>query len=459
MNKARDEIAAYRGLVVICTAAFLVPFMGSALNLALPELSEDLSMKAVTLTWVSTVYLISTAIFQIPFARIADIVGRKKVFIIGILIFSLSTFLSGLVHSSLCLLILRFVSGVGSAMIFGTNMAILASLFPKEIRGKALGINAAVVYAALAVGPFFGGIITHYLGWQSIFFISGAIGCLVLGLSAMLLKGEWTESKGEKFDYLGSLFYGIGIAGVIYGFSTMRQLSGLLCFIIGIFAFIAFVLYEKRLEFPVFNVRLFSGNKTFALSSVAALVNYCATMGISFMLSLYLQYIRDLDANHAGFILISQACIQSVFSLISGHLSDKYSSSKLATLGMSISAVGIFGLVFLNASTPYWIIIALLLLLGVGFGMFSSPNTNVIMASVEKKYYSQASASTGTMRLTGQSFSMGIAGMMIAFFVGNNKITPELYPNFLQSMRMTFIIFAVLCVFGIYASTVRIEKR
>ncbi|MDR0814902.1 MAG: MFS transporter, partial [Bacteroidales bacterium] len=284
--------SAKHGLFILCTASFLVPFMGSALNLALPEMSEFFSMKAVSLTWLATAYLISTAIFQIPFARIADLVGRKKIFHFGVFIFTISTFLCGFAPNFALLIVLRFVSGIGSAMMSGTTIAILTSLFPPEQRGKALGINVATVYAALAAGPFLGGLLTHYFGWQSIFYTCGAVGLIVLLLSAFLLHGEWVEAKGERFDLRGSILYGVGLASLIYGFSSLPHIDGSLCLTAGVLAFVVFILFERKQKFPVFNVRLFSGNKVFCLSSVAALINYAATFAIAFMLSLYLQYVR-----------------------------------------------------------------------------------------------------------------------------------------------------------------------
>ena len=457
MNSLKYEANAKTGLIVLCISAFLVPFMGSAINLALPDISATFSMKAVTLTWMATAYLISTAVFQIPFARVADILGRKKVFMTGILIFSVCSLLCGFAPSGGILIFLRFLSGIGSAMMFGTNIAILTSLFPSEQRGKALGINVAVVYAALVVGPFVGGMLTHYLGWHSIFFVSAGIGLVAFVLAKVCLNGEWIEAGGEKFDFVGAFFYGIGLSSVIYGFSSLPHVRGFITLFIGIVGMFIFAKYELKQKFPVFNLQLFSGNRVFTLSSLAALINYAATAGIAFMLSLYLQYVRGLNANHAGLILITQACVQSLFSLVAGHLSKYYEPSKMAMTGMMIIVVGLIGLVFLNVETPYWIIITILVALGIGFGIFSSPNTNVIMGSVDKKDYSAASATTGTMRLTGQAFSMGIVGMAISFNIGNRIITPDYYPAFMHSMRITFVIFSILCVLGIYASSVRVK--
>ncbi len=444
-------------LFVLCLSAFLVPFMGSALNLALPQISEEFSMDAVALGWIATVYLISTAVFQVPFARLADLVGRKKMFITGVALFSVCTFLCGLVTSGTQLIVLRLLSGLGSAMMFGTSMAILTSIFPQSERGKVLGINTSVVYFALASGPFFGGLLTHYWGWQSLFFICALAGLVVVVSSFFFLKGEWIESKGEKFDFIGAVVYALGLFGLIFGFSELPGISGYLWIGMGLASFAFFIWYEKRCTYPVFNVKIFLGNKVFSLSSFSALINYAATSAVAFMMSLYLQNVRGFDAQHAGFILIAQACIQSVISLYAGRLSDRISAPALATTGMGIIVLGLGGLFLITTTTPMYIIIILLMMLGFGFGLFSSPNTNVIMSSVDEKYYSQASATTGTMRLTGQAFSMGIAMMAISLQVGNRLITPEVYPQFMKSLHITFGVCALLCLLGTYASSFRVK--
>ncbi len=454
-----SQIHPQKILLVLCIASFLVPFMGSSINLALPKIEAAFSMNAVTLAWMNTIYLISTAIFQVPFARVADLLGRRKVFEWGVLCFSVCTILCGFAPTGDILIGLRFMAGLGSAMMFGTSMAILTSVFPPQQRGRAMGINVATVYTSLAAGPFLGGLLTHYFGWQSLFFVCGTVGLVVVILSRIIMKAEWIEAKGEKFDFVGSVVYGVGLFGLIYGFSNLPQIKGFCWLAIGMLGLIGFILYEQRCSAPILDIKIFSGNRVFAFSSLSALINYAATSAIAFMLSLYLQYVRGYDARHAGFILISQACIQAVFSVFAGRLSDKIPPSRLATLGMVIITVGLIGMAFITATTPVAFIIILLVVLGIGFGIFSSPNTNVIMSSVDKKYYGQASATTGTMRLAGQAFSMGIAGMALALKLGEQKIQPGNYPAFLESLHITFIIFAALCVLGVYASAQRTKKR
>ncbi|MDR1415170.1 MAG: MFS transporter [Odoribacteraceae bacterium] len=443
---------AKRGLLVIAAASFMVPFMASALNLAMPEIGARFAMTAGRLAWVATAYLISTAILQVPLSRLADMVGRRKIFCRGVLLFSVATFACGLAPSGWALLATRFISGAGSAMMFGTGTAILTSLFPPGRRGWALGINVAVVYAALAAGPFLGGMLTHHLGWEAIFFVSGGAGIGVLVLARRRLRGEWVEARGERFDWTGSILYGLGLAGVIYGFSALSGASGWPCLVMGTAALVVFALHERRHASPVFNVRLLAGNRVFAMSLLAALINYAATAGIAFMLSLYLQYVRGMDARHAGLILICQACVQSVCSLVSGRLSDRFSPARLATWGMAISVAGLAELVFLAEGTPPALIIGLLAVLGVGFGIFSSPNTNLIMSSVARQHYGQAAAISGTVRLAGQAISMGIAGMVISFYAGERVLTPALHAEITLAARVTFLIFLALCLVGVRAS-------
>jgi EmrB/QacA subfamily drug resistance transporter len=445
-------------LFIMCLASFVVPFMGTAINLSLPQIGDAFSIGMVSQSWITTIYLIATAIFQVPFARLADLIGRKKVFFAGLIVFGISNFLCGLSASSIMLIILRGLSGVGSAMQFGTSMAILVSLFPPQHRGKAIGINTAATYLALSSGPFLGGILTDYFGWRSLFYIVGIYGVVIALLSLLILKTEWTESKGGRFDYLGSLIYALGLSGVILGFSKLPGGAGFMLLSAGIIGFVLFVFLELKNDHPVFNVRIFAGNKTFGLSCVSALINYASTSAIAFMMSLYLQYIRGFAPQKAGTVLIIQAAVQCVVSLYAGRLSDKVNPSKIATIGMGIISVSLIGLMFVTPYTSMAFIISLLFALGLGFGLFSSPNSNIIMSSVDKKYYGQASATMGTMRLTGQALSMGIATMVIALFVGNNAVTPELHSSFMKSFQGLFILFAVLCIAGTYASSLRAKK-
>jgi EmrB/QacA subfamily drug resistance transporter len=439
-------------LFVICMATTMIPFMGSAVNLALPLIDKDFSMNAIALAWVVSLFLLISAIFPVPFSKLADTWGRKRTFTIGVLVFTLASLVCALSVSGVMLIAGRFLQGLGASMMFATNMAIVTSIFPPNERGKALGIITAVVYISASSGPFFGGMLIHFLGWRSIFYVTSVIGLLVIVGISVVIKGEWKESKGGTFDMAGTLFYGVGLSLLIFGFSRLPSMLGIGLIVAGLAALVIFVMYEKKLEFPVLNVRLFWENKVFGLASTAALINYSSTFAISFLLSLYLQYIKGMSPQHAGFILMAQPIAQTILSPLAGRWSDKVDARNLATFGMSIIVVGLIMLFFIVPSTPMSVIIAISVLLGIGFGVFSSPNMNVIMGSVEKKYIGLASTTTNTMRLTGQAISMGITTMMISICVGTAKITPNVFPQFMNSIHITFIILAVLCSVGVFAS-------
>ncbi|MDR0508039.1 MAG: MFS transporter [Dysgonamonadaceae bacterium] len=445
-------------LFVLCLSAFFVPFMGSAINLSLPQISSTYSLGAVSQSWIAASYLIATAILQVPFARMGDLFGRRLLFITGLSLFCISNILCGIAPSGAWLIAFRALSGVGCAMIFGVNMAILVSSFPIQERGKAIGVNTAVVYFALAAGPFLGGLLTQHFGWQSLFFFVGFMSIIAVVYSFLALKTEWIEAKGERFDFAGSSIYSAGLFFLIFGFSKIPDFWGFIFILSGISAIMGFVFFELKTAFPVFDVRIFSGNKVFCLSNVSALINYACTYAITFLMSLYLQYVRGFEPQTAGLILIVQALVQCVASLYSGILSDKTNPSLIATCGMALIAVGLVTLVFVTVATPLVLIILILVLFGLGFGLFSSPNSNVIISSVDKRYYGQASATMGTMRLTGQAFSMGIATMSISLFVGNKEIISDLFDKFMTSFHTCFLVFAVLCSIGVYTSMFRVKK-
>jgi len=433
----------------------MVPFTGSSINLALPYISKELTMNAVALGWIVSAFLLASAIFQVPFGRAGDMFGRKKILVGGVILFLLASTVCAIAPTGKMLIAARFAQGIASAMISGVSMAIVTSVFPANERGKALGINTAVIYFALASGPFFGGLLTHYWGWRSIFVATSLLGLLSLTGIFTILKGEWIEARGEHYDWLGTLIYALGLSAIIYGCSILPSITGFSLIAAGVATFSFFVYYEKRQSSPVFNMNMFLANRVFRMSSFAAFINYAATFAIGFMLSLYLQYVKGFDAQKAGFVLVIQPIVQTVISPLAGRWSDKANASHIATLGMVIIVVCLLAMLFLTPDTTIALLIAILVVMGAGFALFASPNVNVIMGSVEKRYLGMASSTTGTMRLTGQSFSMGITMMMISIFVGKAQITTEIYPVFMKCLQCTFGIFLVLCVLGVYTSMVR----
>ena len=441
-------------LIVAILSSFLTPFLASSVNIALPSIADHLSLNAVSLNWVATSYTLAAAAFLVPLGRLADIWGRKKIFQIGMVLNAIASILCGVAPTGEWLIVFRVLQGIGSAMIFGTSMAILTSVYPQQERGRALGFTVAAVYVGLSVGPLIGGLLTQY-SWQSIFYLNGVIAVVTTIIVFLMLKGEWAGAREETFDFTGSTLFIVAMVVLVYAFSVFPNSWGFGLLALSLVTFTVFAVWEARQKFPVLQIDLFRTNKVFAFSNLAALINYSSTTGVSFLLSLYLQKIKDFKPEIAGLILIIQPVMMVICSPIAGNLSDKVEPRILSSIGMTLTTIALAMMIFLGSESSLILVFASLFILGVGFGFFSSPNSNAIMSSVERKYYGVASGAMGTMRLTGQALSMALILLLFSLFIGEVELSPAYYPAFLKTMQISFAIFTALCLIGIFASIVR----
>ena len=442
-------------LLVASLASFLVPYTGSSITVALPALAAQFNANAVTLGWITSAYIVSAALFIVPFGRIADIFGRKKIFVLGILIFTAASLASALAPAAGILIAARFVQGIGGAMLFATSVAIVTQVYGPGERGWALGITIATVYAGLSIGPFLGGILTDHFGWPVIFLVNVPLGIMTIALTLQGVRHEWADAAGERFDLYGSVVYGIMFFCGIVGMLLIPDPFAAVWIIVAGCALPVFIWREKHCTAPLLDLSVFSQNRTFLFSNIAAMINYGATYAVAVLLSLYCQYIRGFSAETAGLILVAQPIIQTIFSPFAGKISDRIEPRIVATLGMAITTLGLSSFIFLTPVTSLYVIIISLVVLGFGYALFSSPNTNAIMSSVDIRYLGIASSMVATMRSLGQVLSMAIAMFCFSVFIGSVAITPPVYPALLTSTTVAFFIFTCLCIAGVGASYVR----
>ncbi|HVP80456.1 MAG TPA: MFS transporter [Thermodesulfobacteriota bacterium] len=442
-------------LIITTIASFLTPFGISSVNIALPSIGKAFSMDAILLGWVTTVYLLPSAMFMVPCGKIADIYGRKRMFTYGILTFIIGSAGSALSNSAPMLIGFRILQGLGASSVYPVGTAILTSTYSGRELGKVLGINGAAVYLGFSSGPFFGGLLTQHLGWRSIFLVNVLLGFVVILLILWKLGGEWREAEEEKFDLTGSVLYSIILFFILYGFSQLSTLQGAGLVLAGLLVALLFIRWETKVRTPVLEIKLFRNNRTFAFTNLATLIHSSASFAITFLLSLYLQYIKKLTPENAGLILIAQPVVQALCSPFSGKLSDRIEPRIVASIGLVLTGLGIGLLIALNEKTTLAFILGTLILLGFGYGLFSAPNANAVMSSVESRFYGVASGTLSTMRITGMAFSMGIAVLIFSIYLGKVQITPETYPVFLRCIKLAFTFFTLLCFGGTFASLAR----
>jgi len=446
-------------LGTLSLAAFLPGFMAQGLNIALPVIGREYGATAITLNWMVLAFVLTNAALSIPIGRISDVAGIRKVFLIGMAVYTLSSFAVMFSGSPLMIIICRVAQGVGGSMILINNIAVLTAIFPPEDRGLVIGINTSSVYVGASVGPFLGGVLTEAFGWKSIFLANVLIGLLVIILVFWKVSGKGLEGHKQKIDYIGSVVYSISFVVLIYGFSILPQIAAAVLIPVGMVGLFLFILRQMRVKSPVFDIKVFRSNRLFIFSNLAALMNYMAVFAVAFMLSLYLQYIKGLTPVLAGVVLIAHPVVQTIISPVAGRLSDRLEPRVVSSVGLGLVTLSLISFVFLGKGTPLAAIFAALVVLGAGFALFLSPNANAVMSSVDRNNYGVASATMSTMIASGQTLSMSITMIVMTIVIGRVAITPEYYPAFLTSAKIAFGIFGCLCACGVAVSSARGRMR
>ncbi|MCK9150502.1 MFS transporter [Methanobacterium alcaliphilum] len=437
-------------LIVGILVSFLTPFVRSSINLALPAIANEFNSSAVFLTGITTVYLLINAILYIPFGRIGDIYGRKRIFQYGLFIFTISSFISAFSISEEMFMVTRIFQAIGNAMIFANLNAMISSAFPASERGRAFGLTAMGVFVGLVVGPILGGAITGIIGWRTLFYLDTVIG-IAATFAITRFKHDWIDAEGEKLDILGSFLLGVSIISIIYGFSNFTSKYSLFLVIGGIISLSIFYLVEKRVDFPLINLDLFN-SRNFTFGNITAFINYGAFVSVGFIISLYLQYLKGYDPLTAGLIVSIQSIAMIIISPFAGRLSDRINPENVSTAGMVLTTIGVAIMTLINFENALYVGGLSLIIFGAGIGLFYSSNTKVVLSSVDKQYFGIASATLSNVRSMGQIFAMGIVMLIISTLLGNAQISPLNYPELIISLRTSLIAIAILSAIGIFTS-------
>jgi len=447
-DKIYDKKVKITALLVVSLGSFLIPFMGSSLNIALPIIQRDLSINLILLSWIPTVFVLANAATILPLGRLGDIIGRKKVFTYGMIIYTIASLLAGFSSSGIYLVIFSFLQGIGCAMIFASAVALLSSVYPSNERGGALGIYITAIYLGLLLGPLLGGFLAQHFGWRSIFLFNVPIGLLIIALIALRVPGEWKGYKGEKFEITGSVIYTISLVAILYGVSTFQDNIGRILLFAGLVGLGIFVLKERRSSNPILRLNIFRKRES-SLSALAILIMNITTTSMWTLLSLYFQDIHAIGPQVTALILSVQPLMVAILSTPIGRFSDRIGNRIFSILGMTFATMGLIILSTLTDTTGLSIPIAGLILVGVGLGFFNSPTTNKFMGSIDGKDYGMAGATLSTMIYVGQTLSLTVMLYIFSVFIGNVQITVTNFFLFLISLKTAFIVFALISGFGL----------
>ncbi len=420
-------------LILVSLGAFLVPLAISASLVAVPSISVDLNANALLVSWIPAAFVLSSLIAQLPGGRIADLHGRKWAFILGFALFALGGLLSGMAPTIEVLLLARIVQGVGGAIGTSAGMAILSSIYQAKGRGAALGWMTSSVYIGMSSGPLIGGWLVEQWGWRAVFWGPVPITLMLVLFSWQLVKGEWRSPDRHLVDWPGVAILALALSGLFFGTTQLTHLFGLGFTVIGLVFSYLFLARSKRVSFPLVRVDLVIQNRTFLRSLSAAMCMYASQYGIVFLMALYLQYNRGMSATEAGQMLMLQAIMMAFCAPLAGRLSDLWGSRVLATLGCLLIAIGLGVLLRIDTHMPTYMIAGGMMIIGLGHGLFSTPNNSTAVGTITSGKLGIATAILSLARQGGQLIGTAVLSLLLAIYFDGRAITPEGYSD-LQSV-------------------------
>jgi len=461
-------------LSVTTVGALLASMQGSALLIVLPDMMGNLHMGFMTMLWVLLIYLMVTTIMVPVLGRVSDMFGRKKIYVLGFAVFAFGSLLCGLTGLANLgiggwdLVAFRIIQALGGSMLMANSMAMITDAFRKEKLGFALGVNGIAFSAGFVIGPVIGGILAPY-GWEWVFLINVPLGIFGTFWAAYRLREPKWEIKEQKFDWIGTILFFIGLFGILtavtyisFGDPNMMYIVYIMS-VIGILGIIAFIFVELReAEHPMMDLRLFR-NKNYAVGNLTNLMNGLCIGAATFLLIFYFQGALGKDAFTAGLLLVPSGLPMMVVGPLSGRFSDKYGPKLLTAGGLALTTLALAGLAFVDQNTSLWIVCVLMVIMGVGGGMFMSPNASSVMASVPPAHRGIASGARIMLRNTGTMFSLAIAfplvlaGVsqedMVAIFLGTGQA--HAISALISGLQEAFMIFAIISVVSVVAALLK----
>jgi EmrB/QacA subfamily drug resistance transporter len=412
-------------LLAVGIASLMSAVDGSVANIILPVVTRAFQTDVATIEWVVTIYLLVVSGLLLSFGRLGDMRGNKRVYLIGLVIFVLGSTLSGAAPSAAALVAFRALQALGAAMLLSNSPAILTKNFPAEQRGQALGMQATMTYLGLTIGPSLGGWLATQFSWRAVFYINVPVGLLALWLSLRSIPTEPPAAAAQRFDLGGAMVFTAGLVAFLLALSLGADWGWASPPIIALAAgaillLAAFIAVERNVHAPMLDLSLFR-NRLFSAATGSAILNYICVYSVLFLLPFYLIQGRGLDPEQAGLLLTAQPIAMAIAAPISGTVSDRIGSRLPGTLGMGLLALGLFFLSRLGGASPLSYVGLALLVIGLGTGIFISPNSSALMGSAPRQRQGIAAGVLATARNVGMMLGVGIAGAIFATMLVQNQ--------------------------------------
>jgi len=463
----------YKWIVLSVTTigALMASIDSTIVILALPQMMAKLHADLVHMIWVIMGYILVSTVLLLTFGRIADMFGRVRLYNLGFVVFTVGSALCGLSRTATQLVLARLVQGAGAALMMVNSPAIITEVFPPNERGRALGINGITFAIGGIAGPLLGGLILSVADWRWVFYINVPIGIVGTVWGYLVLKEKSVHAREDRFDFLGAIMFSVGLIALLLGLTMGIQFSWASPPILSLFGLfvvtlVLFLWWERRVARPVLDLSLFD-NRVYSFSVLSAMLQALAMFAMNFLIVFYLQAVRGYDPLTAALLLIPFSIVSAVVGPLSGLLADHVGARAPATAGLLLQAAALVWFIFtLTPSTPYGSIVVGLVLVGIGGGLFWSPNTSAAMNGAPRDRLGIASATLATLRQTGMvtSFALALAvaagslprDVMMKLFVGTN-VTLGSGPMqaFVVGIRHAFIVSVVLSIVAAGMSFVR----
>lgn len=404
----------------------------SIVNVAMPTLKNTFGVSMAVIEWIAMAYMLTLTIFLPLFGRLADMYGRSKLYNIGFVVFSVGSLLCGMSSTAAFMIGSRVIQAVGAGLLQANSVAIITHAFPASERGKAIGIQGAVQAISMSVGPFVGGILIATIGWRAIFYINIPIGIAGTLAALFILPPNQKMEKKEKVDYLGTAFFASGLAFIVLAFNEGVKLGWgshtiITYFLSGVMLMFLFIVTELRVEHPLIDLKLFK-NATFLLGNLTGMLSYYVLFAIMFMMPFYLQNVLGYSVALTGSLLTPIPLAMAIVAPFSGHISDKYGPRIMTTSGMLVSALACFALMFMGQAVRLPLLVSVLVLLGIGMGLFTPPNNSAIMGSAPKEKLGVAGGVLNMMRSMGLIFGVDISGVIFTT-LEHRYLSEKGFPN------------------------------